>query len=296
MISSRQLDGLTQEELLLVYGEVSKRIDNSTLESLEENKSRGIHPDELMDDVIALDKNPDKMYGIPTGIGPIDDLIKGMAPADLIIFAAETGRGKSMLAQNILHNLGCRGIASLLVSLEMSNTQALKRYVDMDKSVSTENNYERIRKMPLLMYEGRATIEDIEKTIIELKLTQKIQTVVIDHLHYFSRSEENASGEIGHLVREFKLIARRQKLPIILISHLRKLKKPNSMPTINDLRDSSFTGQDADIVIMMKRDVLSENVGTRYELDFEVQKSRLVGNLGSGKLLITGDYKIKEIL
>ena len=98
MIHKRQLDGLNQEELLALYGEVGKRIDNSTLASLEENKSRGIHPDELMDEVIELDKNPDKMYGIPTGIGPVDDLIKGLAPGDLIILAAETGRGKSMLA------------------------------------------------------------------------------------------------------------------------------------------------------------------------------------------------------
>ena len=160
------------------------------------------------------------MYGIPTGIGPIDDLIKGVAPGDLLVFAAETGRGKSMLAQNIFHNLGCRDIPTLFVPLEMSNRQALKRYVDMDKSVhkgDIQENYERIRKMPLYLYEGRATTEDIEETIKELKKSQNIQAVTIDHLHYFARSEENSSGEIGHLVREFKLIARRQNIPIILL-------------------------------------------------------------------------------
>lgn len=296
MISKRQLEQLTQDELLVLYGEIGKRIDNSTLESLEENKSRGVHPDELMDDVIELDKNPDKMYGIPTGIGPLDDYIKGIAPGDLIIFAAETGRGKSMLAQNIFHNLGCRNIPTLLVSLEMSNRQALKRYVDMDKSVSKDDNYKRIREMPLFLYEGRASVEEIEATVVELKKTQNIQAVTIDHLHYFARSEENASGEIGHLVREFKLLARRQKIPVILISHLRKLKKPNSMPTMNDLRDSSFTSQDADVVVMMKRDILSDDMIKRYVLEFEVQKSRNIGNLGSGRLQITKDYKIQEML
>lgn len=296
MISKRQLEQLTQEELLVLYGDIGKRIDNSTLASLEENKSRGVHPEELMDDVIALDKDPDKMYGLPTGIGPIDDLIKGIAPGDLLVFAAETGRGKSMLAQNIFHNLGCRDIPSLFVSLEMSNRQALKRYVDMDKSLHDGENYERIRKMPLYLYEGRATTEDIEQTIIELKKTQNIQAVTIDHLHYFARSEENSSGEIGHLVREFKLIARRQNIPVILISHLRKLKKPNSMPTMNDLRDSSFTAQDADVVVMMRRDILSDDLTKRYELEFEVQKSRNIGQLGRGKLNITSHYKIQEML
>lgn len=295
MIHKRQLDGLNQEELLALYGEVGKRIDNSTLASLEENKSRGIHPDELMDEVIELDKNPDKMYGIPTGIGPVDDLIKGLAPGDLIILAAETGRGKSMLAQNIFHNFGCRNIPTLLVSLEMSNRQALKRYVDMDKSVHDGENYERIRNMPLYLYEGRPTTEDIEQTIIELKKEKGLQAVTIDHLHYFARSEENSSGEIGHLVREFKLMARRNNIPIILISHLRKLKKPNSMPTMNDLRDSSFTSQDADVVIMMKRDILSDNPAERATLHFEVQKSRNIGQLGKGRLQITRDYKLKEM-
>src|SRR5690606_16091778 len=62
---------------------------------------------------------------VGTGLQPIDDLIRGVAPGEVCYCVGRSGAGKSLLGQNIIwHN---RHLPSIFFSLEMPYPLALAR-------------------------------------------------------------------------------------------------------------------------------------------------------------------------
>ncbi len=83
---------------------------------------------------------------------------------------------------------------------------------------------------------------------------------MIDHLHYFARDIKNAAEELGKITMTFKKNAIRHKLPIILISHIRKMQKDEDLSG-EALRGSSLIAQDSDIVLLVNRDPETNQMG-----------------------------------
>ncbi len=290
----RLVGRLSQEELYNLYLLVSDKITNETIQAAGDTKGKVVpftDYDQVSEDLMA---EPDKMYGIVSGYSVIDEYTRGFEPGELIIVGAETGVGKSLLVQNMFHNMGINGIPNLFVSLEMPNGEADKRYKEMQMDVTGKSYRVDKNKLPLFGYEANEVdIESLDEAIGKAITDHGIKIVGIDHLHYFARSTDNASGEIGYLVRRFKNMARKYNIPFVVISHLKKLTKPG-MPNLNSLRDSSFIAQDADCVIMAARDYMNEDPVVARTLMFEVQKNRTRGFLGGGRLSILAHYKVSE--
>lgn len=78
--------------------------------------------------------------------------------------------------------------------------------------------------------------------------------VFIDHLHYLLdlAAARNPSIQIGQIIRGLKQIALRQKVVIFLAAHTTKLN-PDKQLSADDIRDSSFVGQESDGVMMVWR-------------------------------------------
>lgn len=297
MLPKRWLDKMSQEELYQAFMQITERIENDTLAQFQKDDSAVVPFAEYLPEAIELMTDPEKLHGIASGYKVLDDYIKGFEPGELIVVGAETGVGKSMFVQNIFHNMGVRGIPNLFISMEMPNTEAEKRYVEMQMDwakVKKDKAAEMIKELPLYAYKAdNMDLQKLDEKIGEAIEKYGIKILGIDHLHYFTRSQENASGEIGYLVRQFKMMANKHKIPIFLISHLTKLKK-KGMPDKSALRDSSFIAQDADAVIMLNRDYMNTDKLKRSQLDFSVQKNRTRGFLGDGRLRISQRYKISE--
>ena len=89
----------------------------------------------------------------------------------------------------------------------------------------------------------------------EAKVKHNCRVVFIDHLHFVVDliQNKNPSWEIGKIMRLLKTeIALRHNVAVFLISHMTKLKFDEE-PNVNDLRDSSFIGQEADQVWIVYR-------------------------------------------
>ncbi len=64
-----------------------------------------------------------------TGLGPLDQIIKGLAPGDLMLLAGATSMGKTALALEVASNCAYRGDGVVFVSLEMTRDQLANRMI-----------------------------------------------------------------------------------------------------------------------------------------------------------------------
>jgi len=135
----------------------------------------------------------------------------------------------------------------------------------------------------------------IEERIKESIAKYNCKVVFIDHLHYLLEMQKMAEAKslsllIGMMMRELKRIAIENNIVIFLVSHMRKslYKSEDALPDINDLRDSSFVGQESDIVMFLFRKP-SDVEGEFYtnETLLKIAKNRRTGNLGCVRLNFT---------
>jgi len=223
---------------------------------------------EFYDEVKALP--PEKRYSF--GIKSIDNMTEGFAHGDLIVISGYTGYGKTSICQTISYNLGQKEVPTLWFSYELSARQFFNKYKD--------------KTVPLFYMPKKNKPYDLiwlEQKIVESTKAHNVKVVFIDHLHYIvpMLSGEMKKGDlIGDTMRQLKQMAVKYEIVIVLMAHT-KQPKDQLAPTLGDLRDSSFVGQESDAVYVMHRPTKR---GKRDEFEeynfFIVLKQRHTGIIG----------------
>jgi len=268
----------------------SKEYKNDLLEALsseyvEEAKSevvdyKIIPIKDTMKEAIFQLEHPDLLDGISTGYRKLDKIIGGLAKEELIVIGGGTGQGKSLFSQAIALNVALSGKRVLMFVLEMPPRDNTIRFMSMRKSENIEINNDSLAELPIdYFYGDKINLKLLDK-VVEKAVENGTELVIIDHLHFFARAVDNQSAEVGNITREIKMIARRHKVPIILISHIRKMNNIMADPQLDDLRDSSFIAQDSDLVIMIWRNMENPNSEEFNILKAFVRKNRRRGQLG----------------
>ena len=222
---------------------------------------------------------------IKLGIHDFDTIIGGFGEENLAIISGPTGQGKTLFAQNLTAWLAKEGHKTLWFSFELSLSEIYERFQAFENKpvfyVPKTNNAH--------------SLIWIERKIVEGMAKFDTKFVVIDHTHYlFNMREtgESTSLYLGDIIRQLKLIARKYGIVIFLIHHLKKTDILEG-PTISDLRDSSFVGQEADYVMMVwrkpiktsRRQILTEGIQYTNETLVSVVKNRPYGKIGTIKLI-----------
>lgn len=236
--------------------------------------------------------NPELFDGVRTGYTDLDNLIGGFADEELIVVGGGTGRGKSQFVQCIMMNQVLQNNPILFVTLEMSQIETTIRFMRM---IKTKCDSEVLPELPIFFYAGDLINLKILDEAIRQGKEQGIKVVFIDHLHFFSRSTENSAQEIGLITREIKLMARKYKIPIVLVSHIRKLTTASSMPDLDDLKDSSAIAQDADTVLMVNRDIDTTDKHEQRTMMVKTAKNRRTGKLGFSAYYLDDNYYLEEV-
>lgn len=226
-------------------------------------------------------KHWNEMHGLSTGFPSIDELTLGLAPAELIVIAGPTSRGKTLLAMNIAANVARNGGRVLFVTLEMTHEELTSRYMFAAGGRDT-NDFATIAANTIFQENERLSWKDIDGLIANAKEQLNVDLVIIDHLHYFARGLKNAAEELGEVTMAFKDNAKKYKIPIILISHIRKLAKDEELSG-DSLRGSSLIAQDSDIVLLVNRDPETNQMGVM------IDKNRNRGKLSDR----TKDWNLK---
>lgn len=156
----------------------------------------------------------------------------------------------SLLCLNIAANLVMKDHAVGFITLEMTRPEIGSRL----KRILGDENASLVGGV-IVNKSDRMSWRSVETFLKKAKENWNIEALFIDHLHYFARNLENQAEELGLITQEFKHLAIKYNIPIVLISHTRKTDNMGKerAATMNDLRGSSFIAQDADIVLMLNR-------------------------------------------
>lgn len=217
------------------------------------------------------DKVDGKEVGLRTPWPTLDGMLHGMNPGELIVLAAEQGVGKSAIALNIAKHVALNGKRVVFNSLEMTETELVRRLVSDIGGVSmtrltsieptlTEGDYKQIgvalktlNSLPIIMRDKCGIdIDDLYAT----NVADKPDLIVIDHLHIVERPKgiHGMADQIAYMTRRCKGLAKEADCPVLLLAQLNREGKKRGQPTMSDLYGSSAIEQDANAVILLHND------------------------------------------
>jgi replicative DNA helicase len=214
--------------------------------------------------------------GVETGFTDLDRLLGSLRPGELIILAARPSMGKSALAVNIASYAAIdRALPTLLISLEMSNTELCDRIVSSRTNVplndikrGTVNREDQrlivaeigeLSQSELWMDETPIrTISEVCSTARRMKRKNKIGLIIIDYLQLIEpeNPRDVREQQVAKMSKRLKALARQLNIPVVVLAQLNRLVegRPNKTPRLSDLRESGSIEQDADVVMFVHRE------------------------------------------
>lgn len=225
---------------------------------------------EFQDEAMEYLKNQGTYQGVHTGYKGVDELLGSLLPGELLTIGGDTGHGKSLFAMNIAQNVYKEtGQPVLMVNLELTRNQAVQRFYNLS---GTDHDYAGI----LIQRAAAVSYKDIDVLMKKAKEEGAV-LVVIDHLHFFSRSAENSVQELSRIMKHFKECAVENELPIILLSHVTPTRimdsngdvKKTNKPGLHNFKGSSAIEQDSDMVGFVYR-----NADEPKRVEFYMRKNR----------------------
>lgn len=236
----------------------------------------------------------------------LDELIVGFVPGQLNVIAARPSVWKTMFGMNIMLNQRKKGKKVAYFSLEMSAQDIYQRIVSNlwwfsmyeTRKKAHQDTLDKFSKACSELLEND-TIEvidwvtqlvDIIKEIKYLNRKKWTEIFFIDYVWIIDGEWENRNMEITKTTRALKLLAIKLNVVIVIASQLSRAieKRWLQEPLLSDLRDSWSIEQDADIVIMLHRDLED----SPRELHLFVRKNR---NGSVGECELDCEWKIMKI-
>jgi replicative DNA helicase len=249
------------------------------------------------DRIDYLYQHRDELIGIPTSFSPLDKLLGGLQPSDLIIVAGRPSMGKTSLVLSIAQNAARKFNQRVAIfSLEMSSEQVVQRLVSAETGIDSQ----RLRLGDLkddewhLFGEATGILSEIPiflddtPSISALQMRTKarrlhaehgLDMIIVDYLQLMRGDTklENRVQEISAISRSLKGLARELNVPVVAVSQLSRAVegRKEKQPMLSDLRESGAIEQDADVVMFIYREeVYDENTDRENIADIIVAKHR----------------------
>jgi replicative DNA helicase len=255
------------------YKSKAKRFEIAEITSLAANIDR---LDEWLE-------NRSEIRGLKTGYTELDNILWGLKNEDLIILSGASTTGKTTFLLNTINAMLKDRKKILAFMLEGRVFYFIERLmtIEYNKPIHeiTKEEIEafktQFREYELYFYSGPQSMLDVDKVVekaIICKNLYDVDLMVLDHLHVIvERGRDNYSSLVGRTVSSLKNLAIDLKIPVVVVCHIRKVQK-NIVPSMQDLRDSSFIHQDADVVLMLWSDL--DKISDRDNVVLKVLKNK----------------------
>lgn len=221
------------------------------------------------------------LLGVATPWAKFNRVTMGLCAGDLVIVCGRPSMGKSAVAVGLATSASLRGLRTLFFNLEMTDTSIFNRCVasvmgvplkwlragGMDDDLSAEENDElwgkvaagvsRFRDAPLLIDDRPGlTAAQIVACSKREHLRQKLDMILIDHLHLVKLGSGETHRELGDATAAFKALGKSLGCPVVVLSQLNRglESRQNKRPQMQDLRESGAIEQDADLIVSVYRD------------------------------------------
>lgn len=215
---------------------------------------------------------------IPTPWEGVNDMMYGVRPSQVVVFAAGTGQGKSeflkAFIQHLLKTTDIRVGAFFLeevaedTAISLMSLEAGKnlRKPDVWKAQTQEDLKrwfeESCADGRLDLFDG-FDFDDIDLLMDKIRYLAKARdckAIILDHITMIAEgSEENTTAKLNKLMSELKKIAVAEGIFILAACHLRKSANANKTHeegghvSLDDLKSSSSIKQLSDVVIGLER-------------------------------------------
>lgn len=228
------------------------------------------------------------------GIKYLDDELNGICKSDLILIGARSGAGKSTIANLIAKINGQNGKKVTLISLENFEGETYAKEVfyefkklsknygltfrkfkqnDFEKKINTDTLLEQAEKKVQKIFDNiteinrtqNYTIEELKKDFIKAVGQSDTDLIILDHIDYLDKPNDSLSDNehISMIMREVRTAQSIFKIPVIIISHLRKpanTKIDIKVPSMDEFIGSSNKVKEATAVILLAPDDVTNTI------------------------------------
>lgn len=231
-------------------------------------------------DILDEKFNGKVQSGLSTGLIDLDKLIRGVRKKTVTIVAGLPGSGKTTLGLQIAQHVACSGSGvGMVFSLEMPEEELGNRVlaslggVDLkrlDDGSMQDEDWPRltsavckINDAPLFVSDKSGlTVARIRSIARQVQRHHGLDIVVIDYIGLIGSDAKafNRTAELGKISTGIVNIAKELNVPVILLAQLNRdsTKRPGKKPIASDLRDSGQIEADAHCIILVHRDIDSE--------------------------------------
>lgn len=257
-LNKHRIEQMTDEEADRLLADLLERRSPDELINARDARTGLTHVVEHLEEAKHRYDNWGKIRGLRTGYTNLDKLTMGLVGGELIVLAGPTSFGKTAVALNVTHKIASKQTPVLFVTLEMTHAEITSRLMKMAEPTDISN-------LPIFFQLSESLDWRDIPTIMKKAVADGAKLVVVDHLHYLVRGVDNTAAEVGKIVQSFKRAAIKHNVPVLLLAQLRRINDrvdgKRREPDIDDLKESSYIAQDADVVLMVNRtDLDSEDL------------------------------------
>lgn len=216
-----------------------------------------------------------KTIGIETPWPVLTERLSGFRDGVLYVVGGRPSMGKSVFGCQAAMHAALAGHRTALFSVEMTEEECLSRMIAAHGQMPhrwvdnpgmedpeaetywsrTVNAMADINGAPLLIDGTPAlSIEQLMARARREHMRSPLRMIVIDHLHDMQiKDPKQARFEYGHITQGAKTLAKELRIPVILLSQLKRGDGHGKRPTLADLRESGEIEQKADVVLFLHR-------------------------------------------
>lgn len=211
---------------------------------------------------------------LKTGFSQFDNVCNIIGPL-LIVIAARPGIGKTAFAMSLVRNITRMDNMIGFLSLEMPKEQLFLRHIAIETGINLARfnlpkkdkmalnekekskvyrSAEQISRLPLLMDDGQATIDDIERKC-RIMVEKGAKGIFIDQLSKISGGKGSDTEKFAGWVNRLALLKKELKIPIFLLAQINRkvADRADKMPTLDVLKQTGALEEDADIIFFINR-------------------------------------------
>lgn len=288
----------TASNPMTIMSDVSDKLSQVALEATSDELfdiNKAI--DEFENETKEILSSGGKVASINSAYPTIDHYTQGWGATHLITVGARTGVGKSVFAINNAVAAMAQEKTVLFFSLEMTRREVISRIVASlsmipiqkiekasplteDEKQRQKDALETIRNSKLKIDTNpHVTVQHIKRAAIKQAQSEDgLDFIIIDYLQLISNDGmRNRQEAVADVSRNMKILAKELNVPVMVLVQLNREQRGDDgdkTPKIYDIRESGAIAQDSNVVILIDRDMDSDEEVIDPKATFILAKNR----------------------